>query len=324
MAAAKKNKVVPLPVKKTNGVHVPVESTLGDEEIKTRVVEVSPEKAAKWLERNHPNNREIAYGRVAGFANDMRDGHWKVTHQGIAFDAEGRLIDGQHRLTAVIQSGATVRMMVVWNVGSFGDPIDCGRPRSLATLAQAPSKVVALVNGLRMLEQGYSDNVPMTLAGFQEVQGHHAEAIEAVRTVAHHTRVTAGILAGFAYAWAIAPEEVIRFATQVCSAEGLVRGEPAFALFNWKTSASARVKTWDMSMATLNAVRSHLSAASLKAVYITESGYRAITAKRRVMKIPHTPATNIVAPGITFDRTKQDKTNPAPTVPRVVMTFEEE
>jgi len=35
-----------------------------------------------------------------GFAEAMRRGEWMVTHQGIAFDTQGVLVDGQHRLAA--------------------------------------------------------------------------------------------------------------------------------------------------------------------------------------------------------------------------------
>lgn len=297
----------------------------GDEEIKSRVVDVSPEKAAKWLERNHEQNRSINYSRVDALAGDMRDGNWKVTHQGVAFDGDGKLIDGQHRLTAVINSGVTVRMMVTWNVGAFGDPIDCGRPRSLATLAQTSGKNVALVNGLRQLEQGYKDNRPMTLADFHEVSQHHAGAIERVRLIAQSSRSTAGILAGLTYAMPLAEDAVVEFGTMVVSGERLVKGEPGYALWMWK-SANRQVSVWDAMMACMNAVRSHLSGSrELRSIFTTESGYRAITTKRRVMKIPHTPASDVVVPGITLIQ-KRGPRNSVPTppaAPRQVVVFEE-
>jgi hypothetical protein len=43
----------------------------------------------------------------------MLAGEYLLTHQPIAFDALGRLIDGQHRLAAVVQSGVTVQMWVI-------------------------------------------------------------------------------------------------------------------------------------------------------------------------------------------------------------------
>ena len=40
----------------------------------------------------------------------------KVTHQCIAFDKDGNLIDGQHRLAAVLQTRQTVKMTVATNM----------------------------------------------------------------------------------------------------------------------------------------------------------------------------------------------------------------
>jgi hypothetical protein len=79
--------------------------------MKTTLMDVTPELATKWLEGN-VHNREIRQGVVARYAADMKAGEWMLTHQGIAFDDEGTLIDGQHRLWAVIESGVTVRTLV--------------------------------------------------------------------------------------------------------------------------------------------------------------------------------------------------------------------
>lgn len=59
--------------------------------------EISPEQAAKWLERND-NNRNVNVAKVKKMAKDMREGHWDTTHQGIAIASDGTLVDGQHRL----------------------------------------------------------------------------------------------------------------------------------------------------------------------------------------------------------------------------------
>lgn len=292
------------------------------EEIKSRVIDITPEKAQKWLGRNHPDNRGVAHNRVEAFAGDMREGHWKVTHQGIAFDAEGRLIDGQHRLLAVVSSGKTVRMMVTWNVGTFGDPIDCGRPRSLGTLAGVHNRVISTVNTLRMLECGNRDAKPMTLAEFSEIRSHHEDAITAVLAIPLSNRLTAGIRAGLAYAYPIAPELILEFGGQIVSGERLVRGEPAFTLYHWRDK-HRNIPTWDAAMATLNAVRHFLSGQPLAALYITPSGYRGVTSKRRAMKVPYTPRADLVLPGISA---LAPGTPPAPTQveSKPHMTFEDE
>jgi hypothetical protein len=76
-----------------------------------KVVDVTPDMATKWLEGN-THNRKLRQSHVDKYARDMKAGRWMATHQGIAFDEDGKLIDGQHRLWAVIESGCTVPMMV--------------------------------------------------------------------------------------------------------------------------------------------------------------------------------------------------------------------
>ena len=76
-----------------------------------KIVQVTPQMATKWLEGN-THNRRLRQTRVDQYARDMRNGQWLVTHQGVAFTPDGVLVDGQHRLWAVIESGCTVPMLV--------------------------------------------------------------------------------------------------------------------------------------------------------------------------------------------------------------------
>jgi hypothetical protein len=94
---------------------------------------VTPEMAAHWLENANDDNRFLSEPFVARLARDIRAGQWKLTHEGIAFDVHGRLIDGQHRLWAVVQAEIPVRMYVWLNVAPESlMVINIGRPRSLA------------------------------------------------------------------------------------------------------------------------------------------------------------------------------------------------
>jgi len=76
---------------------------------------ITPELAAKYLGGN-TNNRPLRKTVVAGYASDMKAGNWKLTHQGIGLAPDGTLLDGQHRLAAIIESGIAVKMMVVQGI----------------------------------------------------------------------------------------------------------------------------------------------------------------------------------------------------------------
>lgn len=86
--------------------------------LETRVEYITPEIAQRYLSKRPATQRAIRPAKVAQYAADMRDGRWSLTHQGIAFDAEGRLVDGQHRLSAVVKAGVAVDVLVTRGVGA--------------------------------------------------------------------------------------------------------------------------------------------------------------------------------------------------------------
>lgn len=79
--------------------------------IETRIEIITPEMATRYLSRN-VKNRSIRKQEVDAYAREMKRGTFTLTHQGIAFDENGNLIDGQHRLMAIVMAGTPVQMMV--------------------------------------------------------------------------------------------------------------------------------------------------------------------------------------------------------------------
>lgn len=77
---------------------------------------VTPEQAFEWLADNNPDNRPINKGHVCGLRSDLENGRWVLHHQGIAFDVDGKLQDGQHRLTAIFECGVAAEMVVWFNM----------------------------------------------------------------------------------------------------------------------------------------------------------------------------------------------------------------
>jgi hypothetical protein len=77
-----------------------------------RLVLITPETAERWLTRN-TTNRKIRPHHVGNLASDMEAGMWQITGESIKFDNAGNLIDGQHRLSAIVRSGQAVTMLVV-------------------------------------------------------------------------------------------------------------------------------------------------------------------------------------------------------------------
>lgn len=105
------------------------------EEAERLDVMIDPDTAMVWLRRNK-HNRKVVNSLVMRFVEDMTAGRWPYTHQGIAFDRTGELLDGQHRLHAIVQSGCTVPMQVTVNMPpEIKKSIDQGRNRTTADVA---------------------------------------------------------------------------------------------------------------------------------------------------------------------------------------------
>jgi hypothetical protein len=99
--------------------------------VTTEKMLVTPQMAQEWLSRN-VGNRNINTSRVDLFARLIREGKFHLTHQGVAFYADGDLADGQTRLSAIIKAGISVLMFVTRGLPrSAIHAIDGGRPRSV-------------------------------------------------------------------------------------------------------------------------------------------------------------------------------------------------
>ncbi|HEV2210835.1 MAG TPA: hypothetical protein VG167_18840 [Verrucomicrobiae bacterium] len=106
--------------------------------VRSQWMDITPEMAARWLKNNF-RNRPIRWDTVKAYARDMLNGNWVPTHQGLAFNDQDALIDGQHRLHAIVMAKMTVRMMVTFGVPSkidgkemtTMDAVDRGATRSV-------------------------------------------------------------------------------------------------------------------------------------------------------------------------------------------------
>lgn len=88
------------------------------EKVEVRQVDITPEYAKELLASNH-KNRNIRTAHVDGLKRDMRKGSWRYTGDPIRVSwpteefPNGVLLDGQHRLSAIVESGTTQKMIIV-------------------------------------------------------------------------------------------------------------------------------------------------------------------------------------------------------------------
>ena len=99
-----------------------------------RTTLVTPQEAENLLARNK-RNRAISALRIAQFASMMEQGAWYENGDAIRFDKNGDLMDGQHRLAAVVMSGVSQTFLFVEGLRpEVVHSIDTGRHRSNADM----------------------------------------------------------------------------------------------------------------------------------------------------------------------------------------------
>ena len=102
--------------------------------MKIEVINVTPELAAKWLKKN-TRNRKINAAAVNAMVKDMKSGRWLLNGETISFDENDRLVNGQHRLTAIALSGCTIPLAVATEVKATDSEIyDVGNTRNASDL----------------------------------------------------------------------------------------------------------------------------------------------------------------------------------------------
>lgn len=95
---------------------------------------ITPEEAEELLQAN-THNRPLRAPRVDQLAEAMRRGEWIVNGETIKIAEDGTLIDGQHRLQAVVDSGVTIETLVIRGLPlEVQDTVDTGRRRRLADI----------------------------------------------------------------------------------------------------------------------------------------------------------------------------------------------
>lgn len=119
----------------------------------TKVELITPQMAGEWLKQLEEAQEKLLFrqrppkeGFIQSYAQDMKAGKWYLHHQGIAFDQNGYLLDGQNRLWAVIRANTPVYMSVTRGVIRTQDEdpmdtIDTGKSRTLSDILNVSHEV---------------------------------------------------------------------------------------------------------------------------------------------------------------------------------------
>jgi len=122
-------------------------------------LEITPGIAEAMLGYN-TRNRPVRAGTVALYARQMASGDWHYTRTPIIFSDQGRVLDGQHRLMACLESKAAFKADV-----AFGAPdeafafVDVGAKRSAGDIfaingVKDSSKIAAMTRIVYLYRHG--------------------------------------------------------------------------------------------------------------------------------------------------------------------------
>lgn len=100
--------------------------------LNAEVTTISPSVARQWLDTN-THNRPLKARFVERLARDMKNGNWRITGEAIKFSESGQLLDGQHRLAAIVAADVPITSMVIYGLpAETQDYMDAGIPRKAA------------------------------------------------------------------------------------------------------------------------------------------------------------------------------------------------
>lgn len=216
--------------------------------ITTRIVTVTPEMASKMLDRNE-RNRPITNGNLDLFEQKFRNGEMVLNGESIKISADGRILDGQHRLTACVNTGIPFEVLIVEGLADeTQDTMDDGSRRSPAAqlsiegvsnatnvAAMARATVLARRYPLRMAVKtagsGKIATKPEVLREVRDNADHYQILTVAIRPIVSKTPLKAGPASLLVKLFdSIDAEDAEFFWARVVDGQNLTKGNPIYEL----------------------------------------------------------------------------------------------
>jgi hypothetical protein len=209
------------------------------------VERITPDAARALLNTNN-HNRNMRPPRVAQLAEVMQRGEWMLNGETIKIADDGTLLDGQHRLQAVVDSGVEIETMVMRDLPMAAqDTVDTGRRRRLADLLAIEGKsdsraLGAALSMLHRLRTGkridYSHaSAPSARQGLDLLEA-EPQIEESVKVARRVTKAVGGPIGVFASLHRIFedidPIPANEFFDRLIDGADLTKGDPLLSLRN--------------------------------------------------------------------------------------------
>ncbi|GGK61928.1 hypothetical protein Sme01_03790 [Sphaerisporangium melleum] len=208
------------------------------------LVYVTPDLARGWLYHN-TGNRPLRAEAVGKIARDMTAGRFLENGDAVRFSADNTLLDGQHRLEALYESGTSAWLLVVSNLPDAAqDTVDDGAKRTMADRfafhGEPDAKTLASVVRRAILwTHNHKDQTgrfqPSALECF-EFLAKHPELREAASAAAHHRKAKLLPASTIGLCWwlfgALDPVQRTEFFDRLADGAMLAKGHPILTLRN--------------------------------------------------------------------------------------------
>lgn len=210
--------------------------------------DISPALAHTYLGQtagNRPLETKPALDHVLSLAVAMEQGKWDESASELVFDCQGKLIDGHHRLHAVVKYGGTVRMLVKRGVSlATRGLLDTNRVRTIRDMhvmfrggvEYLSQRKASLITCIGLVVPGRPPNI-RTLDAYDSWMRQFKEGIDAAVNIGRvYVRdgspgIQTGPVSGaFAFAHKTNPRKVEAFMARVRDGVDLQRDEPAYTL----------------------------------------------------------------------------------------------
>lgn len=231
------------------------------------------EQCARLVQSCEAKNRRLSASRVDTLTRAVDGGRFFATHQGIALDPKGNLIDGQHRLAAHARAKTDYLGLVCrYHDQAYAEQVmavfDSGRTRSTADglaiggvmSAEDATAATAICNVFSYFFTRVTALDVQETAAFYRA---HAKSIQWAIKALPPRRGGAHIRAAFALSWEVDAKKTTELAAQIDAGVG-VPGSAA-ALWNRAhadgalTARGGRQDRFDVAKRALRILRAHVS-----------------------------------------------------------------